>query len=101
MWRQGDILFATTESVPLKAIRLPHCILAEGEMTGHRHSVEETGVAELFTFEGERFLNVIAESATVVHQEHGPITLPHGVYRVWQQREYNPRELQKFRRVRD
>jgi hypothetical protein len=98
MWRQGDILFAAVDAVPPKATRLPHCVLAEGEMTGHRHSVEESGVAELYLFEGNHYLRVIADAATVVHQEHRPITLLTGVYRVWPQREYSPQE---FRRVMD
>jgi hypothetical protein len=36
------------------------------------------------------FLRVVADSARIVHQEHGPISLPRGLYRVWKQREYNP-----------
>lgn len=30
------------------------------------------------------------EPATLVHDEHGPIALDPGVYRVWKQREYVP-----------
>jgi hypothetical protein len=44
------------------------------------------------------YLRVLAERATVVHQEHGPIVLPQGAYRVWRQREYTP---QGIRRVVD
>lgn len=34
-----------------------------------------------------------ASGATFVHQEHGPITLPPGNYRVQIQREYSPEEI--------
>ncbi len=36
------------------------------------------------------FLDVVAERARLVHQEHGSIELAHGAYFVWRQREYDP-----------
>jgi hypothetical protein len=39
------------------------------------------------------FLHVLADAAAIVHQEHGPIALPRGTYRVWGQREYIPRGI--------
>jgi hypothetical protein len=98
MWRQGDIYVARVKSVPKGARALPHCVLAEGEATGHSHRVAQPGVARLFHAGDSHFLDVTAGSATVVHDEHGPISLPRGVYRVWRQREYTP---QAIRLVRD
>ncbi len=43
-------------------------------------------------------IRVIADEARIIHQEHQPITLPRGDYRVWQQREYTP---EKIRRITD
>jgi hypothetical protein len=40
---------------------------------------------------------VLADSATVTHEEHGPITLPRGTYRVWRQREYSPEAIRVVR----
>ena len=37
-----------------------------------------------------RRICVTADSARIIHQEHAPILLPRGTYRVWQQREYTP-----------
>ena len=90
MWRHGDVLIARVEAIPAGATRLHHCILAEGELTGHCHKVDGAGVAELLEFRGERFLRVTADSARVVHEEHATITLPRGLFRVWGQREYTP-----------
>jgi hypothetical protein len=98
LWRQGDVLIAATSSIPEQARRVPHCTLAEGEATGHTHRIDEAGGAELFEKAGTLYLQVFADSATVVHQEHGPITLARGTYRVWQQREYSPGAV---RRVTD
>ncbi len=93
MWRHGDVLIAAVEAIPAGAKALPHCVLAEGELTGHCHRIEGSGVAELLELGGERFLRVEAESARLVHEEHRTITLPRGLYRVWQQREYTPRAI--------
>jgi hypothetical protein len=95
MWRQGDIYFSTVNSIPTKAIPLTHCVLAEGEATGHSHRIEQAGIAELLEYEGSRFLRILGDSAVVMHQEHAPIVLPQGTYRVWRQREYTPRGIRR------
>lgn len=83
--------------IPKGAARLPHKILAHGEVTGHCHQVEEAAKVELFEQDGVLYLRVIGESATVVHEEHGPVTLPQGEYKVWRQREYSPRDIRVVR----
>jgi hypothetical protein len=98
MWRQGDVLIAAVDTIPPGAVMRPNCVLAEGELTGHSHRVDQTGVAELHECGGVMYLQVLASEAKVVHQEHGAITLPQGVYTVWQQREYTPKSV---RRVAD
>lgn len=97
MWRHGDVFVAKVAEteIPADARRLPHCILAEGELTGHSHRIQERGAAELFDFNGSRYLRVTAEMATLIHQEHAAITLPRGTYRVWIQREYTPQEIRR------
>jgi hypothetical protein len=41
------------------------------------------------------YLEVLAETATIVHEEHGPVTLPRGGYEVRIQREYSPQEIRR------
>jgi hypothetical protein len=48
MWRHGDVLICEVPEIPAGAARLPHCIPAEGELTGHCHRIEGAGAAELF-----------------------------------------------------
>jgi hypothetical protein len=93
MWRQGDVFIAVVDAIPAGSVKRPNCVLAEGELTGHSHRVDQTGAAELYECQGALYLRVLAGEAVVVHQEHGPITLSQGVYAVWQQREYTPRAL--------
>lgn len=99
MWRHGDVLICEVASLPRGATRLPHCVLAEGELTGHSHRVEGAGAgaAELHSFGADRFLRVLAESVRIVHQEHRAIILPRGLYRVWPQREYSPEAIRPVR----
>ncbi|RYD72011.1 MAG: hypothetical protein EOP84_23900 [Verrucomicrobiaceae bacterium] len=85
--------------VPDAAARKSHShVLAQGEATGHAHRLAKTEAGEVFTVDGQMFIDVIEESATIVHEEHGPITLPRGCYEVRIQREYTP---QGIRRVYD
>jgi hypothetical protein len=97
LYRHGDVLVSRIETIPSGAVKRPHLVLAEGEMTGHAHRIADIGSAELFQLGPEMFLRVLAPAATLVHDEHGPITLPQGKYRVWKQREYSPREIRIVR----
>lgn len=93
LYRHGDVLVAQVDAIPAEAVKRPHLVLAEGEVTGHSHRIAEPGVAELYQTGPQIFLRVLADTATLIHQEHGPIELPRGDYRVWRQREYSPREI--------
>ena len=95
-------------------------ILALGEVTGHAHAVAlkervlpeklkdakpgsvvipDPKDVELYEDDnGDLFLRVKEKKgATVVHEEHAPIRLPKGYFRVWRQREYSPEEIRVIR----
>ncbi len=93
MWRRGNIFMRAISAVPREAAGrpLPHTVLAHGELTGHSHRVVDP--AALFAGDGCFYLDVRADRARVVHDEHGTITLDRGVYRVWRQREYTPQRI--------
>lgn len=97
LYRHGDLLVADAPELPQNARPLAHLILATGELTGHAHRILEQDAAQLFRAGDELYLRVTGERATLVHQEHGPISLPRGTYRVWRQREYTPREIRAVR----
>ena len=98
MWRQGDVFIAPVAAIPRGAKFRPGGVLVEGELTGHSHRVADPRAAEVLQSGDDLFLRVIADTATIIHQEHGPIALSRGTYRVWGQREYSP---QAIRRVLD
>lgn len=97
-YRHGDVLLERIEELPDgKCKPLPHTILAHGEVTGHSHRVKEAKEAKLYETDTELALEVIGEAVTIIHEEHGDISLPQGLYRVWRQREYSPEEIRVIR----
>jgi hypothetical protein len=90
LYRHGDVLIASIAALPIGSVRQAGLVLAHGEHTGHTHRIRETGAASLYVYGNDLYLVVSAPTATLVHEEHRPIELPVGVYRVWQQREYTP-----------
>ncbi|WP_144866792.1 hypothetical protein [Hyella patelloides] len=69
--------------------KLPHLTLAEGEVTGHSHRIDN-GQAELYEKNGTLYLRVLSETASLIHEEHHAITIPQGNWLVRIQREYEP-----------
>ena len=95
MYRHGDVFLDRIQKSPRRATKLPHCILAEGELTGHTHYIAESKDAELFELGEERYLHVVGKQVSLLHPEHDEIKLPRGIYRVWFQREYSPKETRR------
>lgn len=108
LWRHGDVLIQAVACLPEGGVRLAvtELVLAHGEVTGHAHRVETPERAELWWVMDTLYLQVL-EPTRIVHEEHEPIPLEPGVYRVWQQREYVPESERlasngvSFRSVRD
>lgn len=87
-YRQGDVVIKPGK-VPAGVNVLSHRILALGEVTGHKHQIT-IGEATLYDHEGTLFLRVESDTATLTHEEHGPIVLPKGDFEITIQREYEP-----------
>ena len=96
-YRHGDVMIAKVRSLPKNKRKLQHTILAHGEITGHSHRIQEHGKASLYETPSGLYLHVEAKQATVTHEEHDPICLKKGYYRVWRQREYSPEEIRVIR----
>jgi hypothetical protein len=93
MYRHGDVILQAVSSVPVNASRKPSAVLARGEATGHSHRIADPSSVSIYDDGGTGYLEVLADRAMLVHDEHKPIELPHGIYRFWQQREYSPAEI--------
>lgn len=101
MYRQGDILIvpASNDEVS-KAAQDGHqiahererLILAYGESTGHTHAILEAPI-EMFEVDNGKIAGQFIRAAVpfaVVHEEHAPLKLPVGNFRIIRQREYTP-----------
>lgn len=93
---QGDIYFVKINSdelpkfptQPISQIDGKY-ILAKGEKTGHAHVIEEKNNIKVYEEDG--FIYIINQNAIKVeHEEHKPITLEPGIWKVGKQREYDP-----------
>lgn len=118
MFRQGDVLLipigskqaAKTESGWSVRDLTPEdgrIVLAEGEATGHAHVIRHPGARLLVKSMRTGYMSSLSETiltvadgpALLVHEEHLPIELAPGAYRVVRQREYDPTD--GARRVAD
>lgn len=87
--QQGDVLIRKLSAMPqgeAKSIGRKRLVLAHGE-SGHSHVIEDDE-AELIQI-GERMLLKLTKPATVVHEEHKPITLSPGIWEVGRVREFD------------
>lgn len=99
--RQGDLLLVPVVAVPGQARKIGsgRLVLLRGESAGHAHVVEDE-CASLHGWGSLRFLKIEGERpASLVHEEHDPLTVWPGVYEVRRQREYLP--LRRARWVAD
>jgi hypothetical protein len=107
MFAQGDLLIERVSNrVPSGTLigmdaSAGATILAEGELTGHRHLIfdrvtmfrDESLARDIPPNLYVGHVRVDGPVARVVHQEHAPITLTPGTYRIRRQRELEPKDV--------
>jgi hypothetical protein len=95
-FRQGDVMLVKVSAVPKSAkpiaAKKGRIILAEGEATGHDHSIDASKAALYIDKAGQAYL-LAQDGCTLVHQEHAAINIDSGSYRVIRQREYTPQAI--------
>jgi hypothetical protein len=104
-YRQGDVLLLKLNVIPSdlgdpSRRENDRVILAHGEATGHAHAIASPFATLFETREGDRHLRVDAP-CDLIHEEHAPVPIAPGTYRVIRQREYRPAEGFEWQHVRD
>jgi hypothetical protein len=98
---QGDVFFTKAKAIPTKAKPMDRkargYVIAEGEATGHAHVIEDEAL--IYEKYGTMYVHVLKQ-IEVRHEEHRPITLTPGLWKVGIVREYDP-FLEEARRVTD
>jgi hypothetical protein len=111
MLRQGDVLLVGIDDLPLgmeevmperRGGRVEY-VLAHGEATGHAHAISASSQIALRRHpERGMFLVVHGDGAELRHEEHRPLPVPAGSYRVVRQRTYDVgRDRNAWLHVRD
>jgi hypothetical protein len=78
---QGDVGMVVVKEFPKDAVPTKNRVVADGEVTGHRHVVE--GNVDMRETATDFYFMALEEGAKVTHQEHGTTELwPGQVVRV-------------------
>ena len=92
MMRQGDVCLVRCRKPSKSTLGQPQelehgrIVLTHGEATGHAHAIE--GLAELYGPESAtRHLHML-KGGRLLHEEHAPLEIPPGWWKVLRQREY-------------
>ena len=95
-YRQGDILFEKVNDFLDNMIKMDEHerTVAKGELTNHHHSFGKSEQVILYRDKKNNtdpvYVEVLQEQSTITHQEHAPLTLEKGTYKITREREYNP-----------
>ena len=91
LFRQGDLLIREISSIPYTAKPISTNIIADGEKTGHNHTLN--GSHQIFeTVEpAQKQIHFEAkQELKIEHPEHNTIIIPKGIYTVVHERSFNP-----------
>ena len=81
MIRQGDVLLVPCEPFEGGEDVGASYMLAEGEATGHHHTLTAAAILVKMMQDGSRFISVSGEGS-LAHQEHAEIGVPARSYEV-------------------
>lgn len=90
-YQQGDVKMHKIDSLPnglkLQKKSRRGYVLAEGEVTGHAHVIDSE--IEFYRDDQGRLYFKTEKEVTVKHEEHKPIIVKPGIYRVGIVQEYD------------
>lgn len=93
-YQQGDVILKLRDALPAGGKKVQPgqrgYVLAEGEATGHAHTIEAAPGIELYEVDGVLWLRVEGEARTLVHEEHHAQVVEPGVYEVGRVVEMDP-----------
>lgn len=80
-YRHGDVVINKRDSLPKGLSKHKNLTVAEGEVTGHHHTVI-SGIANQYRGANSIWIEVLSDSAEIDHQEHGRGILAKGIYEI-------------------
>lgn len=100
LFQQGDVLIETFEEELVRTTEVSDHILAHGEVTGHYHKIFGDGISLWNTSDSNVMVLDCPEESILRHQEHKPVKIPVGRYKVRKVREYD-HHVEEARAVQD
>lgn len=96
-FQQGDVIIERIDEMPDNLKKLEGGVLEEGETPGHYHQLDGdlTAVALYEDDSANKYLKTMADMV-LKHEEHKPIAIPPGMYRVRKVQEFD--HLNRVRR---
>jgi hypothetical protein len=103
---QGDILIERVNDAPvigciIRSVIEGSVVIAEGEATGHHHRL--FGSLTMYRDDGlardippglyVAHVQITSPTGRLEHEEHAPIVLPQGTYRIRRQRQLEPTDI--------
>ena len=103
-YQQGDVIIERISSIPSSAeVKKPNhsrgIVLADGEISGHLHLIEDVDTVTMFEDGNQKYLK-IDEPTSISHDEHKTIGLAEGEYVIRIVQEYD-HFAEEAREVRD
>mgnify|MGYP001566526567 CR=1 FL=1 len=86
--QQVDILLEMVASLPKGATTKNGTVLYEGETVGHFHRLDVATEGLLHEKDGVLYIKT-ERAVTITHEEHQPVTLEPGVWKVGRVQEYD------------
>jgi len=88
-YQHGDVLIEAVGEIPksAKKQKTERIVIAEGEVTGHAHVVTTPGV-DCYVEDAMMYIKSLIPWE-VRHEEHAPIEIPPGIYKIGRVREYD------------
>lgn len=84
-FQQGDVLAVKIDQMPKglkkKSPAARGFVIAEGEVTGHAHTIATDAVEAMFVDDAGVIYAQIKKQVDLLHEEHNPVSLPPGLYR--------------------
>lgn len=91
--QQGDVLILKVDAMPsgCKTVKpaARGFVIAEGEATGHAHTIATDAVEAMAVDEAGIIYAQIAKQVDLLHEEHNPVSLDPGIYRFGRVQEYD------------
>lgn len=84
--RQGDVWIESIESLPKGLKKKADNIIVYSDVTGHSHTLKSGNVYS--DKKGNLYLEALKKTQVVHTEDHDPIDLPKGVYKIIHQVEY-------------